>query len=291
LWNGNPSGALLNINAEYKAENVKFNDLVQGLGLMNNENLKDPNRYRGTVLVIAKITEKVTAPRIQFDIQLPEGKSTENDPELQAAIALIRRDENEVNKQVSFLVLFNSFAPVTASKQGTVGNTVFEGLVINSISSFLSSMLTKEFSSIFQNVFNDPKLRITINANLYNASSTINPTDPSEASSFAIPDRTNFTLSVNKSYLNERLTFMLGSAFDFGLTAAQSQAAFQFLPDVSVEYKLTPDGKFRLTFFYRDNYSYIAGKAKNRSGVSFSYRKEFNKVGEIFKSTKKGTAN
>ena len=152
-------------------------------------------------------------------------------------------------------------------------------------------MLTKEFSSIFQNVFNDQSLRVTINASLYNASSTINPTDPTEASSFAIPDRTNLTLSVNKSYMNERLTFMLGSAFDFGLTAAQSQAAFQFLPDVSVEYKLTPDGKFRLTFFYRDNYSYIAGKAKNRSGVSFSYRKEFNKVKEIFNRTRKVTAN
>jgi hypothetical protein len=293
LWNGDPAQAILNINAEYKAENVKFNDLVTGLGLMSsdNNNLKDPNRYRGTVLVIAKITDRLTAPKIQFDIQLPEGKSTENDPELQAAIALIRRDENEVNKQVSFLVLFNSFAPVTASKQGTVGNTVFEGLVINSISSFLSTMLTKEFSSIFQNVFNDQSLRITINASLYNASSTINPTDPTEASTFAIPDRTNLTLSVNKSYMNERLTFMLGSAFDFGLTAAQSQAAFQFLPDVSVEYKLTPDGKFRLTFFYRDNYSYIAGKAKNRSGVSFSYRKEFNKVKEIFNRTRKVTAN
>lgn len=289
MWNGDPSQALLKISAVYRAENVKFNDLVSGLGL--NVNVKDVNRYRGDVLVIANITDRLTAPKISFDIELPQDvSSTGNDPELQAAIQLIKHDEAELNKQVSFLILFSSFAPVTsksASAQGSLANTAFEGLVVSSISSFLSTMLTKEFSNILQNVFNDRTLKVTINASLYNASSTVTSNDPSGANNFAVPDRTNFTFSVNKSYLNERLTFILGSALDFGLTAQQSQAAFQFLPDVSVEYKLTPDGKFRLTFFYRDNYSYIAGKAKNRSGVSFSYRKEFNKYNEIFKSTKK----
>ncbi len=289
MWNGDPEQAMLKISAVYRAENVKFNDLITGLGF----DAKEINRYRGDVLVIANITDRLTAPKITFDIELPQDAgSAGNDPELLAAIQLIKRDENELNKQVSFLILFSSFAPVTKGAtvgQGNLANTAFEGLVVSSISTFLSAMLTKEFSSILQNVFNDRSLKININASLYNAANSIsNTSDPAATNSyFAIPDRTNFTFSVNKSYLNERLTFIVGSAFDFGLTNQQSQAAFQFLPDVSVEYKLTPDGKFRLTFFYRDNYSYIAGKAKNRSGVSFSYRKEFNKYKEIFKSTKK----
>jgi hypothetical protein len=74
----------------------------------------------------------------------------------------------------------------------------------------------------------------------------------------------------------------VGSAFDFGLSSQQSQAAFQFLPDVTAEYKLTPDGKFLLTFFYRNNYSYISNSPLSRSGASISYRREFDRFRDIF---------
>jgi hypothetical protein len=106
--------------------------------------------------------------------------------------------------------------------------------------------------------------------------------------SIALPDRTNFNFSIGKSFFNERLTFVFGSALDFGLNSTQAQAStLQFLPDVTAEYKLTPDGKFLLTFFYRDNYSYISNRALNRSGGSISYRREFDRIDEIFKSKKK----
>ena len=58
--------------------------------------------------------------------------------------------------------------------------------------------------------------------------------------------------------MNERLTFTVGSAFDFGLTAQQAaNAAVQFLPNVTAEYKLTENGRVVLTFFYRDSYNYL----------------------------------
>ena len=86
--------------------------------------------------------------------------------------------------------------------------------------------------------------------------------------------------------MNERLTFVVGSAIDFGI-GSQQASTFQFLPDVTAEYKLTPDGKFRITFFYKNNWSYIAQNALQRSGVSISYRKEFDRVNELFRRKKK----
>ena len=63
-------------------------------------------------------------------------------------------------------------------------------------------------------------------------------------------DRTNLNLSVIKSFLNERLTFTVGSALDFGLTTQQATyAAVQFLPTVTAEWKLTENGRVVLTFF------------------------------------------
>ncbi len=84
----------------------------------------------------------------------------------------------------------------------------------------------------------------------------------------------------------------MGGALDFGLTTQQNQpAGLPFLPDVTAEWRLTPDGKFRLTFFYRENYSYLglgSGTGKqNRSGSSISFRKEFDRIGEMFKKKKR----
>ena len=58
--------------------------------------------------------------------------------------------------------------------------------------------------------------------------------------------------------MNEKLTFTVGSALDVGLTAQQAaNAAVQFLPNVTAEWKLTENGRLVLTFFYRDSYNYL----------------------------------
>jgi hypothetical protein len=47
-WNGDPYEAILNIDAVYEADNVRFSDLLTGsnLGGLNSENVK---KYRGKV--------------------------------------------------------------------------------------------------------------------------------------------------------------------------------------------------------------------------------------------------
>jgi hypothetical protein len=71
--------------------------------------------------------------------------------------------------------------------------------------------------------------------------------------------------------------------------AAQVQAAsFQFLPDITAEYKITPDGRVVLSFFYRDSYNYLSGNhTQNSSGASISYRRDFDRIDELFKKKKR----
>ncbi|GAO43306.1 hypothetical protein FPE01S_02_04110 [Flavihumibacter petaseus NBRC 106054] len=284
-WNGDPYDATIKIDALYEAENVRFSDLLSSGGFYVNS--EDVKRYRGQVNVIASITEKLTAPRIKFQIELPDNSALKNNSEAAALIGVIQRDENELNKQVSYLILFNTFGPLTAAgsvsnNSGAFAGAAFESLVVNSISGFLSSVLTNEFSKLLQNVFNDKSLKVNLSASLYSGTNITGASN----SQILLPDRTNINVNVSKSYLNERLTFIVGSAIDFGISAQQT-STFQFLPDVTAEYKLTPDGKFRLTFFYRNNWSYIAQNALQRSGVSFSYRKEFDRFNELLRRKKK----
>lgn len=286
-WNGDPMQANLNIEAVYEAKNVKFGDLTGNNASQFGDINDNVKKFRGKVLVVAKITERLLEPKISFRIDLPDNSPVRNEPGVAALFQLIERDENELNKQVSFLILFNSFSPIntgrTSGSTGNIANTAFEGLVVNSISGFLSTMLTKEMTGILRKAFKDESLQVNFDASLYNGASLITNTGGNSANvQTVLPDRTTVNFSVSKNFFNERLTFIVGSAFDFGLSSQQSQAAFQFLPDVTAEYKLTPDGKFLLTFFYRNNYSYISNSPLSRSGASISYRREFDRFRDIF---------
>ena len=219
---------------------------------------------------------------------MPENSSLKNDPLVLNLLRQIENDENELNKQVAFLIIFNSFGPMSSSTStNTLSGQVYEGIVANSISGVISSALNKQFSNIVQKLFNDESIKVNFNAQLYNGSYLLD--NNNNTNSFNI-DRTNLNLSLAKSLFNERLTFTFGSAVDFGLTAAQARVTnnLQFLPDITAEWKLRPDGKLLLSFFYRDTYNYqsVSGK-QNRSGVSISARTDFERFSDLWKGDRK----
>lgn len=292
-WKGDPYDADIKVDAEYHAENVRFSDLgldqfsIQA-GTSGGVN-SAVRKYRGEVVVVASLTEKLMRPNIKFTIELPQGSALKNDPDALAILQRIQNDENELNKQVAFLIVFNSFGPLQTGSQSGLGNIAFEGVVIGSISGVVSSALSKWSSNIFQKIFNDKSIKVNFNAQLYSGYNLIDNTDRNKINY----DRSNLNLNIGKSFLNERLTFTFGSALDFGLSTEQAQATknLQFLPDITAEWKIRQDGKLVLTFFYRDSYNYLTGTGvgarQNRSGASISYRRDFNKFGELFKGDKK----
>jgi hypothetical protein len=287
-WTGDPNKATIKIDAEYRAENVRFSDLdltsLSG-GTDINDNVR---QYRGEILVLANLTGDLMSPTIRFQIELPQNSTLKNDLDGMRVLSQIQNDENELNKQVAFLIVFNRFGPLSTSANQGLGNIAFEGIVVNSISGVLSNTLNKQFSNMFQKIFNDKSIQVNFNAQFYSGTNMIANINQG---TFNI-DRTNLNLSVAKSVFNERLTFTLGSAVDFGLTSQQVNASgrtLPFLPDLTAEWKLTPEGRLLLTFFYRDSYNYLAGAGvrQNRSGASISYRKEFDRLSDLWRGGKK----
>ncbi|MFN5022168.1 MAG: hypothetical protein ACK5GP_10995, partial [bacterium] len=62
---------------------------------------------------------------------------------------------------------------------------------------------------------------------------------------------------------------------------ASNSQSFLFLPDVNVEYKITPDGKFRTSFFYRSSFDVLSTSGKrDRTGGNVSFRTEFDRFFE-----------
>ncbi len=286
-WTDDPYDADINVVAEYTAPNVRFSDL----GTNNNPTLSALNsnvkNYVGDVLVKTTITGKLKHLDFKFDIELPPNSSLANNPDATQLLYIIERDENERNKQSSLLIVANSFGPLSSSSNVlNPGKIAFEGIFLNSISGFVSNQLSNVFSRKLQTLFKDPNFRVNIYASAYSGTAL---TDVAAQSQF-LPDRVNTMVSINKSYFNERLTFIVGSALDFGVnnTSANATNNFQFLPDVTAQLKLTSDGKILFNLFYRENRSYLTsltGK-QSRSGASISYRKEFESISDLFRKKK-----
>jgi hypothetical protein len=93
--------------------------------------------------------------------------------------------------------------------------------------------------------------------------------------------RENVSFQFIKSMMNDKLIITFGSDFNFStnsrvVTGSQS---FLFLPDVNVEYKITPDGKFRTSFFYRSNFDAMSTSGRrDRTGGNISFRTEFDRL-------------
>jgi hypothetical protein len=80
--------------------------------------------------------------------------------------------------------------------------------------------------------------------------------------------------------------------YDVPFTSTTSQVSSDLLTNVTTEFLINKSGSIRASIFYKENvdlltgYSNSAGKSR-KYGTSLSYRKDFNRLGDIFRRKKK----
>ncbi|MCU0395156.1 MAG: translocation/assembly module TamB, partial [Chitinophagaceae bacterium] len=266
-WNGDPYNANLNVGARYVAQNVSLRDLM---GSEQNRTVLDESaqNYKGDVYVKARVTGLLSAPQLAFDIEFPPGSPMQNNVSAQAKLGQIRADNSEMLKQVTYLIVFRSFAPY---KEGAGSRNPGTDLAVNTVSELLSSQMEKILTNVVQDITGDQSLNVNFSTEFYNSSSVVSG-NVNASSGY---DRVSFNFMLNKSYFNNRVVVNLGSDFDMDVRSTTT-SGFQFLPDVSVEFILTPNRRLRAIIFKKDNLDF-AGR-RNRAGVSLSYRKDFDKL-------------
>ena len=273
-WTGNPYEADIHIDARYTAERVSLNELVGNANFSN-----AVKSYRGNVFVIATLRNKLARPDIQFTLAFPPGNPISTDNEFSQFITRLERDENEIIKQVSFLIVFNSFAPVGFNTGNSNNAYNVTTIGINSISQLLTKEINKSVTNLLNKVTGDQSLRFDIGSKVYNSGSLLDPTGSGIAINSNKIDRQRVNFKFGRSFFNEKVIVNLGGDFDFNLRAASSieNTNFQWLPDLNIEFVLTKDRKLRAIVFNRNSLDIIGGSMgrRNRQGVSISYRKDF----------------
>ena len=273
-WTGDPYNAEINIFAKYVAEKVRMSTLFEtgnnaGVSTVNSDVLREIS----DVWVNCNLTGTLNAPITSFQLLLPANSAVKNNPTIDNKIKTINRDQNEVSKQATYLIVFKSFAPQAAIVTGDLN----QELLNNTISGVINSILSNSVQNFFSRLFGSA---LDVNFNYSRVATNLAGTQGTSTSQNQ-NTRENVSLEFIKSLVNNRLVITFGSDFNFnavGNTAISNQN-FLFLPDVNVEYKITPDGKFRTSFFYRSSFDVLSSSGRReRTGGNLSFRAEFDRL-------------
>lgn len=271
-WSGDASDAKINLSAQYTAENISLNDLINNQNIDISGNLK---AYKGDVYVIAMLTGKLESPKIDFRIDFPSTLAFRNDPTFAQFLNKLENDPSEMVKQVTWLIVFKSFAPYGEIRTGID----VKKITLNSISQQISNQINKMVSDLLFKWTGDKSLQFEIGGSLYSSSQLFTTVPSNENANI---DRQRVNLKLNKKLLDGRIIISVGSDLDFyvGNTAAAQTGNLQLLPDVSAEFILTNDKKLRAIIFSKSSLdiSKTAIGRRNRQGIGLSYSRDWGRV-------------
>ena len=257
-WNGDPLLAIIDIDAEYLAKNVDISSITQSTGVKRKED----------ITIISNLSGNLTKPEISFKFKLPENSDLNRDYYTTRKLNDFENNENEMFKQVASLLLVNAFI---TDGQGflTAGSTF--NIATSTIGGVLSGFLT--------NVFNKQLERAT--NGVISTYIDINPTVDLQNTAKQLQANVRAGL---KFFLSSRVNVVVGGNLDYNNPYLQRSGLLT--PDITLEWLLNRDGSVRVVGFSKTSTDFTSNQ-RNRSGLQLSYRKDFDKLSDIFKSKKK----
>jgi hypothetical protein len=256
----------MDIDAEYNAKNVDISSLSSSGGF----------RQKSDIIIISHLTGNLKEPLIDFEFKIPENNEASRNDLIVKRLADFRNDKNELNKQVVSLLLFNSFifGDQNLFSTGNIGT-----FAANTIGGLISSTLT--------NLFNRQLEKAT--KGLLTTYIDINPTLDLQRNIAQL--QANVRAGV-KFLFNKRLQLLIGGNLDYNNSSYAQQLSRRGLltPDISLEYLLNKDGSFRVVGFNRTSIDFSLNQL-NRSGLQLSYRRDVNRLGDIFRKQKNQTTS
>lgn len=260
-WLGDPLNAQMDISAIFHVETSPielFSNQLTGA------DASEVNQYRERLPfnVYLNITGELLQPEITFELGMPMEERDAFGGTVYARLQDINTRESDLNKQVFALLILKRFIA-----DDPFENQAAEGFASTARRS-VSKVLTEQLNRLSENI---KGVELSFDIKSYEDYTT------GEAEG-----QTELQLGVSKSLLNDRLVVKLSGNIDIEGENANREAT-DFIGDLAIEYKLTPDGRFRITGFRNSNYDMIDGELIE-TGVGLIYVKDYNALSELFKA-------
>ncbi|TXH29359.1 MAG: translocation/assembly module TamB [Cyclobacteriaceae bacterium] len=259
-WYGDPYAGVLDLKASYR-QMASIGPILPDQSEATQASAQVRRKY--PVEVLLELDGPMLSPQIAFDIDaknLPDNVTADNGTNVQLNFAFkafkAKLDEQELQRQVFSIIILRRFSPLDAFSTS--------GSISNSVSELLSNQLSYWLTQVDQNL----EIDLDIGAMDQEAFNT-------------------FQLRLSYSFLNGRLRVTRDGTF--GNQTNQSDVA-NMIGDWTIDYMLTPDGKFKVKMYSRSNFNQLTNtlgtQAAVTTGVSLLHTQSFNSIKDLLRSTR-----
>lgn len=259
-WFGDPYSGVLDLKASYK-QMASIGPILPDQSEATQASAQVRRKY--PVEVLLQLNGPMLSPQIAFDIDaknLPDNVTADNGSNVQLNFAFkafkAKLDEQELQRQVFSIIILRRFSPLDAFSTS--------GSISNSVSELLSNQLSYWLTQVDQNL----EIDLDIGAMDQEAFNT-------------------FQLRLSYSFLNGRLRVTRDGTF--GNQTNQSDVA-NMIGDWTIDYMLTPDGKFKVKMYSRSNFNQLTNtlgtQAAVTTGVSLLHTQSFNSIKDLLRTTR-----
>lgn len=264
VWNGDPMDADLDISATYETKASVAGLMVAesgGLGVGENNQYK----RRLPFLVYLNVEGTIEQPDLSFGLDMPESSKGELGGAVYGKVSQLNEDEGELNRQVFSLLVLKQFFPQAGSDGSTGG---FAGVARDN----LTDALADQLSNFSDELLGSTGVRLNFGLDSY--------TDYQGQSS---QQRTDLSVSAEKSLFNDRLIVQAGTEVNVqGDTRPGEESPL--LGNVSIEYLLTEDGRWRIRGFRNDEYDNVIDGQVFVNGIGLIFQRDFTRFNYLWRS-------
>lgn len=261
-WFGDPFDAKLDVKALYELE-ASASPLMAAQVSGSDPSVK--NKYRQVLpfYVYLNVDGELTKPKISFNLDMPEDDQGAVGGQVYGRVQQVNNQEDELNRQVFSLLVLNRFYPEAGSDGSTGG---FAAVARDNINDAISDQL---------NVFSDKLLGKTGLELDFGLDSYTDYQGESPQ------ERTQLDIAAQKKLFNDRLIVRVGSEVDIQGSSSTDEAT-PLIGNVSLEYLLTEDGRYKLKGFHKNEFENVIDGQTIVSGLALIFTQEFNKFTELW---------
>jgi hypothetical protein len=260
-WNGDPTSATLDLSALYTVTTTA-EPLLNGRTNVPAGTL----RQKLPFLVYLNLDGEMLQPDISFQLDMPEREQNVFDGVVYNRIKQINNDESELNKQVMGLLVLNNF----------IGDNPFSSLSSgNSTESMAKGAAGKILAQQLNNIAGNLIKGVDVNFDFEQRE---------DYTSGVREGSTNLNVGLSKSLFNDRTTVTVGSSVP---VEGSNQNTSGLTGNVTVEYKITRDGRYRLKIYRRNDQQTIVDGEVLETGVGFTLVMDYNEFKEILQKSKR----
>ncbi|RAI90122.1 uncharacterized protein DUF490 [Algoriphagus yeomjeoni] len=264
-WNGDPMDANMDIQAIYRVETAASELMsAQLTGSTNQTQVQYQQKL--PFLVYLNVEGELLKPEITFRLDMPENQRGAFGGNVYSRVLQINEQEDELNKQVFSLLVLNRFFPSTGS-DGSNGGA--EAIARNSVSQVLSDQM----NALSNKLFGDSGFQVGFDVDSYQ-----------DYQSGSAQNRTDLNINAQQTLFDDRLVVQVGSQMDLEGSTQNSDQPNSILANISFEYLLTEDGRWRIRAFRKNQFESIIDGQLIVTGGGLIFNREFNEFSELWKA-------